>query len=204
MQSDLFTDEAYGGPPGLHFLPDFLSAAEAAQWLARIGELTLVEATYKDYAARRRVASFGGTFNDHALELRAGPDIPSAFGPLLARVAAHLGAPPDAFAHLLVAEYRPGTPLGWHRDVPDFESIVGLSLAGTATMRFRPYPHPAHERRPVLQLQLPPRSLYVIEGPARWHWQHSVAPTPEQRFSITLRTRRGAAPLRNESGADRH
>jgi alkylated DNA repair dioxygenase AlkB len=29
---------------------------------------------------------------------------------------------------MLIAEYRPGNPLGWHRDVPDFESIVGISL----------------------------------------------------------------------------
>jgi len=39
-----------------------------------------------------------------------------------------------------VTEYREGTALGWHRDVPDFEVVVGASLAGPARMRLRPYP----------------------------------------------------------------
>ena len=91
--------------------------------------------------------------------------------------------------------YRPGTPLRWHRDVPDFESIVGVSLLGTATMKFRPGPHIVGQSSQVLQLELPPRSFYVIEGDARWHRQHSVAPTRGQRCSLTLRTRRGSAPL---------
>jgi alkylated DNA repair dioxygenase AlkB len=56
--------------------------------------------------------------------------------------------------------YRPGTPLRWHRDVPDFESIVGVSLLGTATMKFRPGPHIVGQSSQVLQLELPPRSFY--------------------------------------------
>jgi len=100
------------------------------------------------------------------------------------------------------ARDRPSTPLGWHRDVPDFESIVGISLLGTAMMKFRPYPHRVDQRAQVLQLELPPRSLYVIEGAARWHWQHSVAATREQRYSITLRTLRGNAPLLRLGGSD--
>jgi hypothetical protein len=29
-----------------------------------------------------------------------------------------------------------------------------------------------------------------MQGPARWGWQHSVAPTPALRYSVTFRTRR--------------
>ena len=35
----------------------------------------------------------------------------------------------------------------------------------------------------------PPRSLYVMRGPIRWQWQHSMLPMKELRYSITLRTR---------------
>ena len=91
----------------------------------------------------------------------------------------------------LVAEYRPGVPLGWHRDVPDYETVVGISLLGTARMRFRRYPPIAPKKADVLSLELAPRSAYVLRGEARWGWQHSVAPTPGLRYSITFRTRRG-------------
>jgi alkylated DNA repair dioxygenase AlkB len=194
-QSGLFSETSHDGPPGLRFVPGFLSQGEAEELLDLVATLTLAEARYKDYTAKRRVASFGGQFDYTALQLKEGPPIPDMFAPLIGKVAGWLGVAPGLCRHLLVADYRPGTPLGWHRDVPDFESIVGVSLLGTATMKFRPYPHIVGQRAQVLQLELPPRSLYVIEGGARWHWQHSVAATREQRYSITLRTRRGSPSL---------
>jgi alkylated DNA repair dioxygenase AlkB len=198
----LFAEPSYAGPPGLQFVPDFLSQAEADAVLELVAKLTLVEARYKDYTAKRRVASFGGQFDYTAMQLKNGPAIPDMFAPLIDQIAGWLGVAPSLFTHMLVAEYSPGTPLGWHRDVPDFESIVGVSLLGTATMKFRPYPHTVGQRTKVLQLELPPRSLYVIEGDARWHWQHSVAATHEQRFSVTLRTRRGSRTLLRLGSSD--
>ena len=195
MQRGLFADEPDAGPPGLRFAREFLDDTQARELLELVNGLQLVEARYKDYTARRRVASFGGQFDYDALKLRDGPAIPSTFAPLIQRVAAWLGVDSSVFGMLLVAEYRPGTPLGWHRDVPNFESIVGVSLLGTATMKFRPYPHRTGERVRTWQLQLPPRSIYVIEGDARWNWQHSIAATRELRYSITLRTPRGTPPL---------
>ena len=195
MQPDLFADHVDAGLPGLRFVPDFIEPAEARELLELVGTLDLREAKYKDYTARRRVASFGGQFDYDALKLRDGPPVPTSFAPLIERVSAWLGVAPAVFRHLLVAEYRPGTALGWHRDVPDFESIVGLSLLGTATMKFRPFPHRTGTGTRALQLDLTPCSLYVIEGDACWRWQHSVAATPEQRYSLTLRTGRGTPLL---------
>ena len=57
--------------------------------------------------------------------------LPRFLLPLRERAAAWAGIAPERFANALVAEYRPGTPLGWHRDVPDYEAGVGVSLAGT-------------------------------------------------------------------------
>jgi alkylated DNA repair dioxygenase AlkB len=31
--------------------------------------------------------------------------------------------------------------------------------------------------------------VYLLRGPARWAWQHAIAPTEALRYSITLRTR---------------
>jgi alkylated DNA repair dioxygenase AlkB len=195
MQPSLFPHETFSRPDGLRFVTDFLSPAEEAALLAAIGRLDLTEARYKQYTARRRVASFGGTFDYDSNELRAAPAIPDSLAPLREKVAAWLAVDPALFVHMLVAEYRPGTPLGWHRDVPDFESIVGISVLGNARMKFRPYPPAAGRSDSAFELDLPPRCAYVLEGAARWKWQHSIVKTQEQRYSISLRTRRGAPLL---------
>jgi alkylated DNA repair dioxygenase AlkB len=98
--------------------------------------------------------------------------------------------PEETLEHALVARYTPGTPLGWHRDVPDFEDIIGVSLAAEALMRFRPWPPRDPRRADVRRLALAPRSIYLLRGPARWQWQHSVAPVAALRYSVTFRTRR--------------
>jgi len=195
QQNLLFAEDALPELPGLRFVPEFLSKTEERELLRAIEGLALTEANYKQYTARRRVASFGGKFDYDANELRPAPPIPDSLAPLRERVAQWLGVDPSRFEHMLVAEYRPGTPLGWHRDVPDFESIVGVSLLGTAVMKFRPYPPPPGRSKKNVTLELPPRSVYVLEGPVRWDWQHGIAETAELRYSISLRTRRGAPRL---------
>jgi alkylated DNA repair dioxygenase AlkB len=194
-QASLFDTDDTAFPPGMRFAPDWLGADEEAALLEAIGALDLREAQYKQYTARRRVASFGGKFDYDNNRLLPAPPIPPAFEPLRERVARWLGVAPDLFSQMLVAEYAPGTPLGWHRDVPDFESIVGISLRGEGEMRFRPYPPASARAADARSLPLPPRSAYVLEGPARWQWQHSIIPTKVLRYSISLRTARGSPLL---------
>lgn len=190
-QPDLFGDHASVLPEGMAFREDFIDGDEEAALLAAIAGLALHEARYKAYTARRRVRSYGSQFDYDALQLQPAEPIAPFLLPLRERMARWAGVAPDEFTNALVAEYRPGTPLGWHRDVPDYELVAGLSLGGTATMRLRPYrPEGGVDAREVRDLLLPPRSAYVLSGTARWGWQHSIAPTPALRHSITFRTRR--------------
>ena len=176
-------------PPGWDYRVDFIGADEEQALLAFIATLPLEEARYKGYTARRRVAHFGSAYDFDDDRLLPGPPIPAELESLRAKAAAWVGEAPEAFANALVAEYRPGVPLGWHRDVPDYETVVGVSLAGTARMRFRRYPPVAPKKQDVVSLELAPRSAYLLRAEARWGWQHSVAPTPSLRYSITFRTR---------------
>jgi alkylated DNA repair dioxygenase AlkB len=176
-------------PPGWDYRTEFIDVDEEAALLAFISTLPLQEARYKGYTARRRVAHFGAAYDYDDNRLLPAPPIPAALEALRAKAAAWAGEAPEAFANALVAEYRPGVPLGWHRDVPDYETVVGVSLAGTARMRFRRYPPVAPKKADVVSLELAPRSAYVLRAEARWGWQHSVAPTPALRYSITFRTR---------------
>ena len=160
--------------------------------------LPLEQAQYREWSARRRVASFGGSYDFTHHELLPAPAIPPFLWPLRERVAAWSGIPAALFVHAMVSEYRPGTPLGWHRDVPEFEAIVGVSLAGSARMRLRRYP-PTKGDRASLTLLLEPRSVYAMRDEARWGWQHAISPTQQLRYSITFRTRRAHARRRAEA-----
>ncbi|MDR7269711.1 alkylated DNA repair dioxygenase AlkB [Pelomonas saccharophila] len=190
MQSGLFDDLPPALPPGLRYQAGWLSAAEEAALIALVKQLPLREAKYKSYTARRRVVSFGGQFDYDSNELRPAAPLIEDLHPLRERVARWAGVDPQALVHVLVAEYAPGTPLGWHRDVPDFEDVFGVSLGGEALLRFRPYPPQAPKREDIVRLDVQQRSIYALRGEARWGWQHSVAPVDALRWSITFRTAR--------------
>ena len=175
-------------PPGLIYRADFLERDEELTLLEHIRALPLREAQYRQYTARRRTVNYGFSYDFQHLEAKPAPPIPEFLAPLRARAAQWAGVVAEDFVQGLIAEYTPGTPLGWHRDVPNFELIVGISLAGTARIRFRPYPWKPERRREVFALELEPRSAYILRDEARWGWQHSVPPTKELRYSITFRT----------------
>lgn len=190
-QADLFGAPPPAGPAlpeGLRYEEEFLSREEEAALVARIAQLPLEAMKYQQYTALRRVVSYGGKYDFSAQKLEASEPLPDWLDPLRERAGAWAGIDPAQFTQALVAEYRPGTPLGWHRDVPDFEDVVGISLANDAVMRFRPYPPDAPKKADLVKLTLAPRSIYLLRGPARWAWQHSVAPTKTLRYSVTLRT----------------
>ena len=179
-----------GLPEGLAYEPGFLSRAEEQALIALIRTLPLQAAKYKEYTARRRVASFGGSYDFDANQLLPAQPLIDDLHPLRARVARWAGVSPDDLRHVLVAEYAPGTPLGWHRDVPDHEEVFGVSLGAPAVLRLRPYPPTDPKRADVVKLRAMPRSIYALRGVARWGWQHSVAPVQETRWSVTMRTPR--------------
>jgi alkylated DNA repair dioxygenase AlkB len=177
-------------PPGLVYQPDFISRDEEAALLAEIRNLPLQEAKYKEYTAKRRIISYGASYDFSSNELVPAGPIPPFLHTLRERIARWVDVSDSRFTHALIAEYKTGTQLGWHRDVPDFEIIVGISLGGACRMRLRPYPAKKGRNADAFSLHLEPRSAYQMRGEARWGWQHSIPPTKTMRYSITFRTRR--------------
>jgi alkylated DNA repair dioxygenase AlkB len=177
-------------PEGFRYAEEMLSPAEEAGLVALIERLPLANAAYKEWTANRRVVSYGGSYDFVRNELEPAPPIPRFLHELRAAASAFADLPADELTHALVAEYRAGTQLGWHRDVPQFEHVVGVSLVGPARMRLRRYPHVPRSGERALAIELAPRSMYVLRGPVRWEWQHAISPTPGLRYSITFRTLR--------------
>jgi len=188
-QADLF-ENASRLPSGFVYERGFIGLDEETALLNEISQLTLHEAKYKEFTAKRRIISYGGSYDFSSNELIPAGPIPPFLEPLRERIAEWAGIAASRFTHGLIAEYKTGTQLGWHRDVPDFGIIVGVSLGGPSRMRLRPYPHKKGRRTETIAVDLEARSAYLMRGEARWGWQHSISPTKSLRYSITFRTRR--------------
>jgi alkylated DNA repair dioxygenase AlkB len=192
-QADLF--EARDAlPPGLVYEPEFITRDEERALLAEFARLPFREARFQQYTARRRVVRYGegeypASYGEAAEEENPRRPFPDFLVALRSKVAAWRGRDEASFVHALITEYRPGTPIGWHSDAPHFDLVVGISLAGTARMRFRPYVAKT-DRTATLAVELAPRSAYAMHGDVRWRWQHHIPPMRELRYSITFRTLR--------------
>ncbi len=108
---------------------------------------------------------------------------------LRGRVAALAGLAPEALGQALVTEYPPGAAIGWHRDKAVFGDVLGVPLGAPRLFRLRRRAGGSWQRA---SLRLEPRSAYLLRGPARTEWEHSVPPTEGLRDSVTFRTLRAA------------
>ncbi len=177
-------------PEGFSYFPHFISEEEEARLLLEISRLDLHPLLFQGYEAKRKVASFGVDWSFDRRELSPGKPIPEGFIPLMERIAAHLGMRATAFAELLVTEYPPGTVINWHRDAPPFDLIAGISLLSDCHFRLKPHDKARQSRGSILSLPVKRRSLYIMQGPSREQWQHSIPAMKSPRYSITLRTLR--------------
>lgn len=182
MTTDLFGDALL---PGLDYRPDIIGEAEERELLDRLQAMDLSPFKFQGWLGKRKTHSFGWRYDFDDASFTAADPFPDWLAPLRAKAAAFAGVQPGDFVHALVARYDPGAGIGWHRDRPVFEKVVGVSLGAPTIIRFRQRTETGFRRMPV---PVDPRSAYLLSGEARYEWEHSIAPAQELRFSITLRT----------------
>lgn len=176
-------------PDGFVYQPDFIDTAEESALLERFAQLEFHPVEMRGVVARRRVIQYGWKYAFDRTRLTPGPELPDFLVPLRDRAAGLAGVEPAALSEGLLTEYPPGAPIGWHRDAPGFGIVVGISLLAACRFRFRRGPERGSER---VSLTLEPRSAYVLSGPARSEWQHSIPEVATLRYSVTFRTMVGA------------
>lgn len=176
---------------GLAYRDDFITPDEELALMDRIRSLEFHQMKMRGVIARRRVIHYGVKYSFETFKASEGPPIPEFLLPFRERSAGFAGVRPDALAEALLTEYAPGAPIGWHRDAHPFDIVIGISLLSACRFRFRRGKVRAWE---TVDVPLPPRSAYVLTGPARTEWEHSIPPVKELRYSVTFRTLRKKAP----------
>jgi alkylated DNA repair dioxygenase AlkB len=186
-------------PAGFRYEEAFLAVDEEAALLARIGDVAFAAFEMRGVVARRRVAFYGQAYD----ATRPSEPMPAFLEPLRRRAARWAGVGDEALVMALINEYRPGAPIGWHRDAPQYDIVIGVSLGSRCRMRLRPYVAPAAQppgagrRTATHELVLEPRSIYLISGPARSAFEHSIPAVDTLRYSITFRSLRAGGARRD-------
>jgi alkylated DNA repair dioxygenase AlkB len=189
-QTDLFGPPV-GLPEGLCYHPDVISLEAEEALVRELAPLPFKPFDFHGYQANRQVVSFGYRYDyDRRAVVEATPFPPFLLS-LRGKVAETFGRPANTFRQVLINEYRPGAGIGWHRDKAQFDEVVGVSLLTPCSLRFRRKASDAWER---VSLKVEPRSAYLLSGPARTIWEHSIPALDRLRYSITLRTLVADAP----------
>jgi len=172
---------------GFLYHDEFIMPDEELDLLERIRSLDFHQMKMRGVVARRRVIHYGVKYSFETFKASEGPPLPGFLLPLRDRAADFAGVRAEELAEALLTEYAPGAPIGWHRDAHPFDIVTGISLLSACRFRFRRGHVRAWE---TVDVPLPPRSAYVLTGPARTEWEHSIPPVKELRYSITFRTLR--------------
>jgi alkylated DNA repair dioxygenase AlkB len=181
-------------PPGFLYCPDVITPEDERRLLDRIANLPFKEFQFRGFEGKRRVVSFGWRYDFSEHKALPADPIPDFLLETHRKVQTASGLALPDLAQVLVTEYAPGAPIGWHKDRPFFDDVMGLSLVSACNFRLRkPLDEGKWQR---VSLRLEPRSAYLLQGAARREWEHSIPPVEFLRYSVTFRN------LRSRAGTD--
>ena len=186
-QPSLFLTEPSANAPVAEFAywPEAFTAVEERDWLREIEALPFKPFEFHGYLGKRRIVSFGWRYDYSGRALRPSTPMPDFLAPLRARSAAVAGLDVALLQQALVTEYDAGVTIGWHRDKPMFADVVALSFLSPCVLRLRRRDGARWARHSV---PIAPRSGYLLHGPAREEWEHSIAAMAVLRYSVTFRS----------------
>ncbi|HJQ11761.1 MAG TPA: alpha-ketoglutarate-dependent dioxygenase AlkB [Gemmatimonadaceae bacterium] len=186
-QIDFFT-ETPKYPEGFRYEREIISRDEERALIDEIRTLPLKEFDFHGFLGKRRVKSFGWRYDYDDERLKEAEAIPDFILPLRERAAHFADLEPEQIQHVLFTEYD-HAGIGWHRDKATFDDVIGVSLLAPCTFRLRRRVGAKWER---ISLEAEPRSAYLMRGPSRTQWEHSIPEVDGLRYSITFRTLRNS------------
>ena len=184
-QADLFGAAAPARPEGFRYQADLIDEAEEQAIAGNLRALPFQPFEFHGFLGKRRVVSFGWRYVFDGSGLERAEPMPGFLLPLRERAAAFAGIEAQRLEHVLLTEYEEGATIGWHRDRSVFGDVIGISLLSPARLRFRRKDGAKWLRANIYAA---PRSAYLLTGPARTEWEHSIPAVESLRYSITFRT----------------
>jgi DNA oxidative demethylase len=181
-QPDLFDEPCLAG---LFQRSAIVTPGEEQMLIESIDAAELSPFRFHGWLGKRLTASYGWSYDFDDASFTPAEAIPDWLLPLRAKAAGFACLEPDELVQALLIRYDPGAGIGWHRDRPVFEHVLGISLGAPATMRFRRRKPGGFDRASAL---LAPRSIYHMTDEARHKWEHSIATMEVTRWSITFRS----------------
>ena len=173
-------------PEGFVYAANFLSSDEENELIAAFDRLTFQPFEFHGYTAKREIIEYGFHYDFEGRSTSEAAPVPAYLLPARAKAGAFAEVPAEDLVEAIITRYPPGAPIGWHRDVPQFEIVIGISLASSCRMRLKPL----RENGNITSVILEPGSIYVMRGPARWNYQHSIPAVEQLRYSVTFRSLR--------------
>jgi alkylated DNA repair dioxygenase AlkB len=165
---------------GLYLYPDFINETKEEQLLNEIDSHTWIV----DYL--RRLQYYG-----YRNELDKPYDLipfPIPMPPLIYQLSQEiveqniLLLQPD---QVIINEYVPGEGIKPHKDRAYYENqICGVNLGSGCIMRFI-----KGKNEEVIDIEIPRRSLYVMQDDARKKWSHGIPPRKKDNINGTLKHR---------------
>ena len=177
-------------PMGLRYRAGVITEEHERRLLEDIRPLPFKEFEFQGYTGKRRVVSYGWRYDYDAKVLRTADDMPQFLLELREIAGAFAEVDPSTLQQALVTEYQPGAPIGWHRDKPQYGDVIGISLHSSCQFRLR---RKVGEKWERYSITAEPRSAYLMRGPSRTEWEHSIPPVDRLRYSVTFRNFRADA-----------
>ena len=178
---------------GFKYSSKFITETHELQLVSKIRDLPFREFEFHGYLGKRRVVSFGWRYDySGGGRLQKAPAIPDFLLEVRKLTATFAHVEPESFQQVMVTEYTEGAGIGWHRDKAVFGEVVGVSLLAPCALRFRRRLTANIKGEKVrwerVNVDVEPRSAYLLSGPARSVWEHSISKVDELRYAITFRS----------------
>ena len=181
---DLF-GSVLSAPAGSDYRPGIITAEHEHELLNEFAKLPFEPFAFHGHEGKRRCISYGWHYDFNSSQFHEAAPFPAFLTTVRDAAAEFAGLAPSDLRHALLLEYPPDAGIGWHKDKPHFGEVVGVSLLSACVLRFRRRLGARWKRASIVA---EPRSAYLLRGPSRTEWEHSIPAVEHQRYSITFRT----------------
>jgi alkylated DNA repair dioxygenase AlkB len=177
--------------PGLAYITDYINLDEQNQLL------NLIDQQEWSTKLKRRVQHYGYRY-DYKNGSLASSKYLGTLPDWAQTIASRLyddGLTTKVFDQVIINEYEPGQGITNHIDcIPCFgNTIISLSLESSCVMDFT-----HSQTKEKASLLLYPGSLVVMQGAARYDWEHGIAPRKKDKYKdrVIVRSRRVSMTFR--------